>query len=255
VTDTKDQAALGSLARGLSAVAVRMEPRDAAPVIAQAATPLARAMKGTRDRNELLWLAGGLSAVAPGVEAQDAAQVGSILAQAMKDTKEGMDLGPLAGSLSAVAARMESKDAALVASTLLQSIMDTKDRNELSWRVQSLSALLSPVPPAELPSRSATAASAVAFPAGTAHPLTALALVIPTTEPSPCRLSTQQLVDLLKMPTCVDEGRRILLDQLGNRYHRTFSDPWEFVRFAREQHLDLDFTTPPQRPELATRSR
>jgi hypothetical protein len=25
---------------------------------------------------------------------------------------------------------------------------------------------------------------------------------------------------------------------------------WEFVRYAKEQHLDLDFTTPPKRPEI-----
>jgi hypothetical protein len=52
------------------------------------------------------------------------------------------------------------------------------------------------------------------------------------------------------MPTSIGECRRIILDQLGNRYRRTFDDPWQFVHFAREQGLDLDFTTPPQRPEL-----
>jgi hypothetical protein len=65
-----------------------------------------------------------------------------------------------------------------------------------------------------------------------------------------CRLSTRKLIDLLKMPTCTGEFRRIILEQLGNRYRRHFADGWEFVRFAKEQHLrDLDFTTPPQRPE------
>ena len=29
---------------------------------------------------------------------------------------------------------------------------------------------------------------------------------------------------------------------------RTFADHWEFVRYAKEQQLDLDFTTPPKRP-------
>jgi hypothetical protein len=35
---------------------------------------------------------------------------------------------------------------------------------------------------------------------------------------------------------------------LGNRYGRSFANHWEFVRFAKEQHHDLDFTTPPKRP-------
>jgi hypothetical protein len=80
----------------------------------------------------------------------------------------------------------------------------------------------------------------------------ALALLLPAAEPPPCRLSTQQLVELLKMPTCLGEARRVVLDQLGHRYRRHFADAWEFVRFAKEQHLDdLDFISPPQRPETA----
>ena len=31
-------------------------------------------------------------------------------------------------------------------------------------------------------------------------------------------------------------------------HRRTFADQWEFVRFAEEQQLGLDFTTPPKRP-------
>jgi hypothetical protein len=31
------------------------------------------------------------------------------------------------------------------------------------------------------------------------------------------------------------------------RYGRTFASHWEFVRFAQEQHLDLDLTSPPKR--------
>ena len=66
--------------------------------------------------------------------------------------------------------------------------------------------------------------------------------------PGGARLSTQQLVELLKLPTYVGEARRVILDHLGRRYRRTFAGPREFVGFAHEQHLELDFTTPPQRP-------
>src|SRR5262249_13024993 len=136
------------------------------------------------------------------------------------------------------------------ATRLVQVMTDTESPNALGLQAPGLlSALLAPVPAAEIPSRSASAASAVAFPAGVGEPLAALALVIPAAEPPSCRLSTQQLVELLKMPTCIEPTRRILLDQLGNRYRRTFADVWQFVRFAREQDLGLDFTTPPQRPE------
>ncbi len=66
-------------------------------------------------------------------------------------------------------------------------------------------------------------------------------------EPYPCRLSTEELVELLKMPTCFGGARRIVLDHLGNRYGRRFVNHWSFVRFATEQKLNLDFTTPPKR--------
>jgi hypothetical protein len=67
-------------------------------------------------------------------------------------------------------------------------------------------------------------------------------------EPFPCPLSAQQLVELLKSPACVRESRRAVLDCLGHRYRRHFSDHWDFVRYADEQQLGLDFTTPPKRP-------
>jgi hypothetical protein len=68
-------------------------------------------------------------------------------------------------------------------------------------------------------------------------------------EPFPCRLSTRDLVELLKMPTCVGKLRRIILDHLGHRYRRRFDTHWDFVRYAQEQRLGLDFTTPPKRPD------
>jgi tRNA A-37 threonylcarbamoyl transferase component Bud32 len=94
-------------------------------------------------------------------------------------------------------------------------------------------------------------AAGVAAAVGTSAqgPAAGLPLLPAAAEPFPCRLSTQELVELLKMPTCVREVRRFLLDQLGNRYGRRFESQWDFVRYAQEQGLGLDLTTPPQRPE------
>jgi len=68
-------------------------------------------------------------------------------------------------------------------------------------------------------------------------------------KPTPCRLTTQELVELLKMPTCIGKARRVVLDHLGNIHGRRFTNHWEFVRFARENGLQLDLTTPPRRPD------
>jgi hypothetical protein len=62
------------------------------------------------------------------------------------------------------------------------------------------------------------------------------------------RHTSQEPVELLNLPTCVGEFRKVILTHLGNRYHRRFDTHWQFVRFAEEQKLGLDFTTPPKRP-------
>jgi hypothetical protein len=47
---------------------------------------------------------------------------------------------------------------------------------------------------------------------------------------------------------CFGRAREVLQNHLGNRYGRLFANHWEFVRYANEQQLDLNFTTPPKRP-------
>jgi tRNA A-37 threonylcarbamoyl transferase component Bud32 len=254
---TKDPRTLGSLARDLSGVAGLLEAGDAATTAVEAATILVRAMKGTKDPGTwaslatLASLAQSLSLVAPRLAPGDAATIAAeATATIVRASKGTRNHYALLTSLSVLGAWLEARDAAEAAAIVVQVMQDTDYMNNTprASRPLALSALLSDDPPMKLPSRSATAASAVAFPAGTGHPLTGLAFLVPATEPPPRRLSTQQLVDLLKMPTCIGEARRLILDQLGNRYRRTFSDPWEFVRFAQEQEPGLDFTSPPQRP-------
>ena len=69
-----------------------------------------------------------------------------------------------------------------------------------------------------------------------------------TAEPWPCRLTTQEQVDLLKMPTCFGAARRVVLDHLGHIHHRRFLNHWAFVRFADENHLNLALKSLPRRP-------
>jgi hypothetical protein len=98
-----------------------------------------------------------------------------------------------------------------------------------------------------LSERSGAVLATVGLLAGRCPPLATPAILAPALEPLPCRSSTPELVEVLKQPTCIGPARRVILDQLENRYQRKFSDHWAFVRFAQEQNLGLDFTTPPQR--------
>jgi hypothetical protein len=294
-----DAEALDELAKGLSAVAARMEAKDAPGIAGEAAATLLQLMKGNQEPSDVKWLADGLSAVAMYMAADDAAAVNgtaaTILVEALKGAKEPKARGALAWGLSRVAASLRPKDAAQAVAILIRLIKDAKDSYKdardpyvVYLLVEALSAvlarletkegaavasdtaavlleayatsvikdalllralelILTGVAPLEPLIRGRRAAAAAALPAGMDHPLTALAF-LPAAVPAPCRLSGQQLVGLLKMPTCVGDAQRVVLDQLGNRYHRKFADVWEFVRYAQEQHLDLDFTTPPQRP-------
>jgi hypothetical protein len=73
----------------------------------------------------------------------------------------------------------------------------------------------------------------------------------PALDSPPQPLPAEVLVELLKHPLCAGEARRVVLNALGERYHRTFADQWDFVRFAAEQNLDLDLISPPKRSEPA----
>jgi hypothetical protein len=287
--------ALPSLARSLSAVASRLEPVEDRPLIRQAAANLAQAVKKGHwmwgreparglsvlvaglDVNEavatlvqaiketssleaLRELARELAVVAARLEpgaAPTTRQAAATLAQTIKG-KDGGARNPdfilqeLALALSAVAARLEAEEAAAI---LIQTIKDCHNPHSRRLLVACLSVALSAVPGSPIPTLSATAASAVASAAGSGQPLAALAAVLAAAEPPPCRLPTQELVELLKMPTCMSEARRVVLDQLGNRYRRSFADQWDFVRFAQKQQLGLDFTSPPRRPDRAAAAR
>jgi hypothetical protein len=181
----------------------------------------------------------------PQQAARVSAQAADALTQAMSRTADPQDFNPLARGLAAVAARMEPADAAAV---LVQAMSTTTYANSPSQLAPGLSAVLSDPERSDNSRRTAALTSAAGILAGTGGPLQSLALLVPAAEPLPCRLSTQQLVDVLKMPTCVGEARRVVLDYLGYRCGRPFRDQWEFVGYAREHLPDLDLNSPPKRP-------
>jgi hypothetical protein len=91
-----------------------------------------------------------------------------------------------------------------------------------------------------------SATATVATLGGPGLPFAPLAWTQRALEPPP--LPPQTLVEILKQPFCVGEARRLVLEQLSRHYHRPFADQWEFVEYVHKHKLDLDLTTPPQRP-------
>ena len=114
--------------------------------------------------------------------------------------------------------------------------------------MQDLSAVLNREPTDRRQQRVQSVTGAVGL--GTSQ--MSLPLLLPVLDPAlaplPEPLPAETLVELLKHPLCVGEARRAVLDALGTRYQRTFADQWDFVRFAQQQNLGLDLTSPPRRP-------
>jgi hypothetical protein len=275
------------LASSLSAVSSRMAPPEAARICGQAAKTLAEALDRETNAEARLYLASGLSAVTGRMDPIEAAricgQAAKTLVKAIDQTTDASDISSLAWALSWVAGRMDPPEAAPVCSGVVRisvqkgvafapgggpwdnpilvpgllryldpvcakalarevvmGLGSKRNINRLAWAT-----ILDDTSMAEI-NRSAglmamTIGQAVSGQFAWAGVLAA--------EPFPCRLTTQELVELLKMPTCFGPARRVVLDHLGNRYGKRFVNHWAFVRFAREQGLELDFTTPPKRPD------
>jgi hypothetical protein len=260
------------LIEGLSALAAGMEPRKAAALLTQLLTE-------TKSHVAADFLARGLSAVAARMEPRDAA---AMLTEARAKTNDPGAIVILEMELSALAARQKQKKPSVSeqAAELLLSMTRTNDSRTLLPQARYLSILLPGLEPNEAARACAEASSMLTramartndpyILAGLAQGLTtilnddqriariqALAFVIDghglpgalvALHPAARRLSDQELVELLKQPLCVGAARRAVLDQLQRHHRRTFADQWDFVRFAEENKLGLDFTSPPPRP-------
>jgi hypothetical protein len=212
--------AVSRLAQGLSALAARLGPREAA----RAAAVLGEAIREAQDPRALPALEQGLSAVADRMDRKEAE--GALLAVAR------LPAGPRALALARGLAGSAANDPL----TALPRQGPT-----LFSRGQDGPA---PSPGPNEADRSTALVREMAGGADQARlGLLARDLAV-LLSPS----SVPELVELLKSPGYVGAARRVVLDQLGQRSGRRFADLWEFVAWAQEQEPGLDLTTPPQRP-------
>jgi hypothetical protein len=144
MSKTTDLYALASLAQGLSAVAARLEPNEAAPLCGQAAATLTQAMASmtrTTVPYALRELVQGLEAVAARLEPKAAAEAAANLVQAISKSTHPQVLQHLAQGLAAVAARLEAKEAAEVAAILTQAMSQARFPDDLRPLAQALAAV------------------------------------------------------------------------------------------------------------------
>jgi hypothetical protein len=212
-------------------------------------------MAKTSDSNALTQFAWGLAALEERMEGPEAVSAAVALTEALGRTTDASAATALASALTLVAERLGPAESAVAATALVESLSkinftlnqgmgSTIDPAPLT---QALTAVLSGCDPAERSRR--TAAVVAAAGAGPGWSLAALSLSAPAAEPLACRLSTEELANLLKQPTCLAASRRVVLDYLEYRYHRAFRDQWEFVEYARLSLTELDLTSAPKRPK------
>jgi hypothetical protein len=233
-----------NLADAVAALAPQLQPGDVSAIARKAADRMGNVL----NARELSGLAGAVAALAPRLEPEDASAAARLAVEAMKKTDDAYALGALAGAVAALAPRLQPGDASAAARLAMKEMEKETDFNVLSALATVVAVLIveSGSEDASQPiSRLALALG------GLGAPPTLFAALAPLAEasrPLPGRFSEQQLVDLLKMPTCRAPARQVIVEQLGRQCGQPFADQWEFVEWAREHRPDLDLTSPPVRP-------
>jgi hypothetical protein len=274
-----------SLAQALSSAAARMNVEQASEICASVARALVAKLGRDSSAEDIRSLADALFSVTYWVEPMEASQLcDHVVRLALetrtrgeRDRRTRTDLDETVFTLLPRLTHERATELAMLmfaepdlndsldtaTSTITGSITGTGSMavgigsqvRRSTPQVNGLSAALTEASSAEVVRRipTMTMATIPGVPGPPVSPAMIAAVRI-ASEPFPCRLSTQELVELLKMPTCFGPARRVVLDHLGNRYGQRFINHWAFVRYAKEHDLDLDFTTPPKRPDAITRS-
>lgn len=267
------------LASTLSAVAGRMDAKEAARICGPVAQALAAALDRGARGSPCLSLAAGLSELAGRIGPAEAVEVCAHAAQTMASTLENQDdqsparvIGCMVynnnspserparamaflwlagylerakvnqlcrGAIRTLLTRLKAPDDSMV---LLLSQLDPPTARELAREFALEECSKNSLDPSGL----AVILNDCRY---TPSDLSLIGSRNALSDSLPCRLSSQDLVELLKMPTCFGMARRVVLQHLGNRYRRHFANHWSFVRYAEETGLKLDFTTPPKRPD------
>jgi hypothetical protein len=257
LAEEKDDIVRLWLTEGLAAVARRLRSPEAARTGAEAARFLNRALAQEKNGKVRAELALRLATVADGLAPADAAHVRAEAARSYiqaLDLKGNENVGR--GDADNLLQLVDVEQATHLARVFVREMVAEPDfLVPYAWvplgvgsvNFDLLERFLTSVTRPQVRQRAVASAAAIGTSAN--GPALSLPFLPAANEPLPCRLTTQDLVELLKMPTCVADVRRVILNKLGNRYSRRFPTHWDFVRYAQEQELNLDFTTPPLGPD------
>jgi hypothetical protein len=255
MASTTDPQLLANLGLPLTILAARLNPEERATTLATAASKVQAMIAATKDDLEVPPLIHAMGSLVEHMTPQDGARFAAPTAarvlEMMSKVRDYDSLDSLGKDLAALAVGMSQERRATAASHAVRAILEAFPEP-----------VGGDVPGVEAPPRTGLATLAAFLQSGEAATLTALALERRTKSSSPADLqlldsaigslaekaTAQRLVDLLKLPTCVGNPRRIVLAELSKRLKHPFADVWELVAWLREHEPGLDLDSPPRRP-------
>ena len=246
IEKTTESGQLKYFASGLGSLGEKLTDAQAA----KGAQRLVAVMEETTDSGQLGYLASGLGRLGDQLPAEQAAQGAERLVAAMEATTSKYQLTSLASGLGSLGENLPAAQAAQGVERLMAAMETTTSNLQLTSVESGLKSLGEKVP----------ADQAAAYFAWLLPRINSLA------EP-PCSItgsfardergSIQQIIDVLKWPTCSFEDREKLIERIAELKGDPFGerdkdgnfrvDFWDFVDWAENEGYDMK--TPPVPPE------
>ncbi len=226
-------------------LATRLDPGEAAAT----GQKVMDAMYQTTDPTDLSPLARALAALAPTLGQAEATADARRTLEVMTRTTDADALQSLTEAVGALSARLETDEAYAAARQAAGAVSKNMESGTLAALADALQLLLVRLDPERAGPQTAAVAGAVGSMGIIPMPFTGMPQLHEASRSLSGRFTEQQLVDLLKMPTCGRQTRQVIVRQLGWQCGQTFGNEWDFVECARQQRPDIDLISPPVRPD------
>ena len=241
------------LAPALAPLAPFLGPDEAKRQASKAARMLTAADDKARVPFEQWYSFGeSLASLAPLLGPEDASRAAGLIVRDLREQKSNALTNYWDGQVKALAAmapQLGRNEAEEEAKLVVELMGETNIPYELKPLPGALAVLVVQTGSAEAGRRAGSLAGVVGDASSPATLFSGLAPTAEAWQPLSGRLTEQQLVDLLKTPTCRQEGCQVIVAQLGNQCGHPFAGLWDFVDYAHEHRPDLNLTSPPVRPD------
>jgi hypothetical protein len=245
---TADAPALATAVPTVAALAARLPADKAHAAAAQAADKLLRDMAETTDQTTLATLGYSLGSLAQHLNADQAVTAAQKVVDGMSRLDAGSlpSLAILGGAVASLAGQMPRDRAGVLTAAALEKLLHaataaTFDASDVRDAVTQLAKHL----PAD---RVAALAQTALDGMGRATSAAALAPLQNAVGALAERAAVEDLVDLLKGPTCVEEARSGVVAALRHKVSCPSEGYWNVIDWVRVHQPGLDLLSPPPRP-------